>query len=104
VSKVKALRLAAAAVSAAGDAVARDGAIEVPLDRGLFGGTVSASRGGSVLRLDRDQLAPGVSVSGTVVLSAAASPVDGDAVDASVTVTAPDLPSASFTARWTTAC
>jgi pimeloyl-ACP methyl ester carboxylesterase len=96
-----ALRLAAAAVSTGGDAVARYGAIEPAIDRGLFGGEVVASRGGTVLALDGDQLVPGVRVSGTLTLSAAADPADGKAVAAALTVAGPGVRAASFTARWT---
>ena len=96
------LRLAAAAVSTAGDAIARYEAIEVTLDHGLRGGTVAGKDGGAILKLHRDQLVPGVSVSGTVTLSSAPSEEDGEDVQATLEVRAPGMPSASLTASWTT--
>ncbi len=94
------LRLAAAAVSTAGDAIARYRAIETTRDRGLRGGSVRASGEGSTLTLASDQLVAGVRVSGTVKLFPSAS--GGDSVSASLTVSAPALPHASFTASWST--
>jgi hypothetical protein len=97
------LELAAAAVSTAGDAIARYDATEAKLDHGLEGGTVQATKHGSLLTLKHDRLLPEVSVSGTVSLVPAAYPEDGDTALASLTVKAPDMRSGSFTATWTTA-
>jgi pimeloyl-ACP methyl ester carboxylesterase len=97
------LQVAAAAVSTAGDAVAREQAIEAKLDHGLAGGSVKASHGGSLLTLENDQLTPGVRVSGTVTLAPDPISVDGDTVTASLTAKVAGLPAASFTATWTTA-
>jgi pimeloyl-ACP methyl ester carboxylesterase len=97
------LRLAAAAVDTAGDAVVREQAIEFKLDHGLFGGSVKAAKNGSVLTLEGDELIPHVAVSGTVKLLPAASEVDGETVVATLTVKAHGMPKASFTATWTTA-
>jgi pimeloyl-ACP methyl ester carboxylesterase len=97
------LDLAAAAISTAGDAVSRYTAIEASLDHGLAGGTVAAGHDGSLLTLRRDQLVPGVAVSGTVELTPDPIPSDGDAALAKLTVKAPGLGAASFIATWTTA-
>jgi pimeloyl-ACP methyl ester carboxylesterase len=97
------LRLAAAAISTAGDAIARYQAIEAPLDHGLAGGEVRAGEHGALLTLHHDRLVPGVSVSGTVKLAPAQSSVDGDTVLAKLTVKTPGLTTASLTATWTTA-
>ncbi len=97
------LRLAAAAVSTAGDAVARYKAIEQPLDHGLRGGTVSASREGSVLTLASDELVGGVRVSGTVTISPSTTLTGGESVSATLSVRSSSLPRASFTASWSTA-
>ena len=97
-----ALRLAAAAVQTAGDAIARYAAIEAAKDRGLHGGTVTAVNAGATLTLRGDQLVAGVPVSGTVTLSAAAIPEDGQTVVATLTVPAGPHETASFTATWTT--
>ncbi len=97
------LELAAAAVSTAGDAIARYDAIEAKLDHGLAGGTVLASKNGSLLSLRRDRLLADVAVSGSVRLVPAPDPEDGDMVLASLTAKAPGVRAASFTATWTTA-
>ncbi len=97
-----ALRLAAAAVATAGDAVARHSASELSFDRGLEGGSVLATQGGSVLTLDHDQLIPGVEVSGTVRLQPASLPADREAALASLTTTGKGLKRGVFTASWTT--
>jgi pimeloyl-ACP methyl ester carboxylesterase len=97
------LRLAAAAVSTAGDAIARYQAIEARHDHGLEGGRVSAFDEGLAFTLRRDQLVPGIAVSGTLALAAAPAPQDGLAVLAKLTVKAPATRRASFTATWTTA-
>jgi len=96
------LRLAAAAVATAGDAVARSAALETSSDAGLAGGTVKAAHGGRLLRLARDQLIGGVPVSGTVALSPAPVPADGLSAVAELTVVVRGLGRASFAARWTT--
>jgi pimeloyl-ACP methyl ester carboxylesterase len=97
------LQLAAAAVSTAGDAIARYEAIEAKHDHGLAGGSVIASRNGSLLSLHRDQLVPEVPVSGTIRLTPNADPEDGETVLATLTVKAPGVGKGSFTATWTTA-
>ncbi len=97
------LRLAAAAVATAGDAIARERATELRSDRGLGGGTVTATQGGSVLTLVHDRLIPGVSVSGTVRLAPASSPADRETVLATLTVRAAGVAGGSFTAGWATA-
>jgi pimeloyl-ACP methyl ester carboxylesterase len=65
-----ALRLAAAAVATAGDAVARAEGIGTARDAGLHGGTVRAHAGAHGLELRADQLVPGVAVTGTVTTGA----------------------------------
>jgi pimeloyl-ACP methyl ester carboxylesterase len=97
------LELAAAAISTAGDAISRYEAIEAPLDHGLHGGTVTATRQGSVLTLAGDELIPGVRVSGTVTLTPAANPEDGQSVNATLTASAAGVHHGTFTASWTTA-
>ncbi len=97
------LRLAAAAVCTAGDAIARYRAIEAPRDHGLRGGTVSASGEGSVLTLAADQLVGGVRVSGALTVSPISVATGGESVSASLTVRSALLPGASFTASWSTA-
>jgi pimeloyl-ACP methyl ester carboxylesterase len=101
-ASASALQLAGAAVTTAGDAVARYRATELKLDHGLSGGTVTASQGGTLLTLAHDQLIPGVSVSGTLRLSEAATPADGQTVLATLTARAPGLKQGSFSASWTT--
>jgi pimeloyl-ACP methyl ester carboxylesterase len=97
-----ALRLAGAIVATAGDAVARGGAIEARLDHGLHGGQVTVGGGGETLRLARDQLVPGVAVSGTIRLSPAPDPLEGLSVQAQLSATAPGVRAASLTAAWNT--
>jgi pimeloyl-ACP methyl ester carboxylesterase len=97
------LQAAAAAVQTAGDAISRYQAIEAKRDRGLEGGSVSASHDGSLLTLDRDQLVDGVAVSGTVALSPSANPLDGQAAQATLIVKVAGTPAVSLTAGWTTA-
>jgi pimeloyl-ACP methyl ester carboxylesterase len=97
------LRLAAAAVTTAGDAIARYEALEVKTDGGLRGGSVTASKGGTLLSLRHDRLVPEVAVSGTVTLAADPDAEDGKTVLASLTVKAPGIGKGSFTATWTTA-
>ncbi len=102
VAGVEELRLAAAGVTSAGDAVARYAAIEASTDAGLRGGKVVASHGGRLLTMTHDQLIAGVQVSGTVRLSPAPIAQDGQAVVAQLSVAAPGVRRASFTASWTT--
>src|SRR5271166_646157 len=99
-----ALRLGAAAVSTAGDALARYQAIEASPDAGLHGGSVTAARGGAELRLHEDRLLPDVAVSGTVTLTPN-EPIEagGDSVTAVLSASAPGLRAASLTATWSTA-
>lgn len=97
-----ALRLAAAALSTAADAISRYDSIVGSADHGLRGGTVRASDDGRLLTLKADQLIPGVAISGEVRLSNAANPLDGQIAVATLTATARNLPAGSFTARWAT--
>jgi hypothetical protein len=97
------LQLAAAAVSTAGDAIARFQAIEAKHDHGLAGGSVTASDGGALLKLARDRLVAEVAVSGTVKLTHAPNPEDGETVLATLSAKAPGISRGSFTATWTTA-
>lgn len=71
------LKLAAAAVETAGDALARSQSITSPVDSGLHGGSTTASRSGTRLELRSDALIPAVPVSGTIELTPAADPLDG---------------------------
>ena len=66
------LRLGAAAVATAGDALERYLAIGAPLDHGLHGGTARTQRGGRSITLDRDTLVRNVPVSGNLSVSATA--------------------------------
>jgi pimeloyl-ACP methyl ester carboxylesterase len=99
----RALRLAAAAVETAGDALARLQATGATLDHGLAGGTVHANHAGSLLTLQGDELIPGVAVSGTVRQTPASEAVEGNEATATLTVSAPDSPEATLSASWTTA-
>jgi pimeloyl-ACP methyl ester carboxylesterase len=65
-----ALRLMAAAVQTAGDAVARYESVGASPDAGLYGGTVTVSASGDQLTLANDELVPGVKISGTVTIGA----------------------------------
>jgi pimeloyl-ACP methyl ester carboxylesterase len=96
------LRMASAAVETTGDAIARFAATEATVDHGLNGGSVSAGKGGTTLTLKRDQLIPGVAVSGTVALSPAPIADDGEVAVATLTVATAGMRPASFTATWTT--
>lgn len=87
------LRTAAAAAATAGDAVARARGIGAIPDVGLHGGTVVPSRGGSRLTLSRDQLIPGVSVSGAVDIGSVS-------VSATLLVVGPGVPMTSVQVRW----
>ena len=64
------LKLAAAAVQTAGDAVARYSSVGSSPDAGLYGGSVTTSASGNQLTLTGDELVPGVRVSGTVTMGA----------------------------------
>jgi pimeloyl-ACP methyl ester carboxylesterase len=81
------LRLAAAAVQAAGDAVARYESVGASPDAGLYGGTVTASASGDQLKLSDDELVPNVKVSGTVTIGATTVTADLTARAAAGTVT-----------------
>ena len=96
------LRLAAAAVLTAGDAVARYDGIDGSSDIGLFGGAWQASDDGAVLSLRDDQLIRGVAVTGRIVLRDASDPQDGQVAVAALTASGPGLARGVFTARWTT--
>ncbi|MHB8689813.1 MAG: alpha/beta hydrolase [Solirubrobacteraceae bacterium] len=96
------LRLGAAAIFTAGDAVARYDSINYASDRGLRGGTATASATSDALRLHNYQLIPGVRVSGTVTLRSTNDPVNGPAANAKLTVTAGRLPPARISANWST--
>ncbi len=96
------LRLAAAAVSTAGDAIARYAATEAKHDHGLNGGSVTVGRDGAPLSLERDQLVAGVAVSGTVRLTPDPNEEDGETVLATLTVKTPGMSRGSLTATWTT--
>ncbi len=98
-----ALALAAAAVATAGDAIARYDAIGYTVDHGLHGGTVSANASGTVLALHRDQLVPGVAVSGRVRLSGDAGAGLPQTVVATLTAVAHGVVKGRLTARWPTA-
>ena len=101
-ASVSDLRLAAAAVQTAGDAIARYAAIEAAKDHGLNGGTVIAGKGGTLLTLKHDQLIPGVPVNGTVKLSPAPIAEDGEVAVASLTVASAGMRPEVITATWTT--
>jgi pimeloyl-ACP methyl ester carboxylesterase len=100
------LRLAVAAVSTAGDALARFQVIWSCRDSGLYGGTVTDRRCGTTLVLHGDQLIPGVPVSGTVTLTGANHTdidLNTDArITAKLTITRRGRPKASFDATWST--
>jgi pimeloyl-ACP methyl ester carboxylesterase len=87
------LRLGAAAVATAGDAVARDADILGSLDHGLYGGTSQASDHGSEFKLTGDTLVPGVAVSGTIKVTA-------KTVTATLTTDSAGAPAATFEAQW----
>ncbi len=86
------LRLGAAAVDTAGDALARFADILGATDHGLHGGTAKESGGGD-LTLDGDELVPGVAVSGTVHVTATT-------VTAQLVAVTTGHPPADFTAIW----
>ena len=87
------LRLVAAAVATAGDAVARSQGIGAVRDAGLHGGTVRTTGSGDHLTLAGDQLVPGVAVSGTVR-------VGETVVTALLGVVGPSGRSVDLTASW----
>lgn len=97
------LQLAAAAVATAGDAIVRYDATEAKRDHGLAGGTVTAAREGAQLTLKRDELVPGVAVSGTVELTPSAIASDGQTAVATLSVRTAGMGAASLKASWTTA-
>ena len=97
------LQAAAAGVQTAGDAISRYQAIEARHDRGLEGGSVTATHAGALLSLHRDRLVTGVTVSGTVALSPSSTPADGQVALAKLTVKTAAMPAVSLTASWTTA-
>jgi pimeloyl-ACP methyl ester carboxylesterase len=92
----EALRLAAAAVDTAGDAIARWQATEDRRDSGLRGGSVSVSSDGSTLTLRGDELVQGVPVSGTVRLA-------GGSASATLTLPGKRGTRSTLTATWATA-
>ena len=92
------LRLAAAAIDTAGDAIARWEATEDRSDRGLHGGTVKVAADGSSLTLRGDELIPGVPVSGTVSFQ----PAGGQTVSARLTIPGAVGGGATVAASWTT--
>jgi pimeloyl-ACP methyl ester carboxylesterase len=87
------LRLGAAAVATAGDAVARDADILGSLDHGLYGGTSQATDHGSEFKLTGDTLVPGVAVTGTIKVTA-------KTVTATLTTDSAGTPAATFEAEW----
>jgi hypothetical protein len=87
------LRLGAAAVDTAGDALARFADILGTDDHGLHGGTATEHRGGAEITLDGDVLVPGVAVSGTVHVTATT-------VTARLTASTAGHPPADVTAVW----
>jgi len=90
------LRLAAAAVATAGDALARAAVIGDVPDVGLHGGSVAPHGAGSTLQMTGDELVPGVAVSGTVRAGPAT-------VTAVLSVVAPNGGVVSVQATWPTA-
>lgn len=87
------LKLGAAAVATAGDAIARSADIIGSLDHGLHGGTAQESHGGADITLTGDALVPGVAVSGTVHVGAST-------VTAKLSATTTGGDSATFEAQW----
>jgi pimeloyl-ACP methyl ester carboxylesterase len=87
----RALHIPFAAVFTAEDAIARYEAIGATVDHGLFGGVIRANAAGTLLTLTRDQLVPGVAISGNVRITATNSS-RGDVAAATLTVTARGLP------------
>jgi hypothetical protein len=87
------LRLGAAAVETAGDAVARYADVLGTLDHGLHGGTSKAIDNGRRFVLDGDQLVPGVAVSGTIEVTATT-------ISATLTTAAGGEPTTTFHVSW----
>ncbi|HXW34819.1 MAG TPA: alpha/beta fold hydrolase [Acidimicrobiales bacterium] len=87
------LRLGAATISTAGDALARYLDIIGNEDHGLHGGTVLATDGGRILRLSGDILIPGVPVTGTMKVSSTL-------VSANLSALGPGTGPAEFTVSW----
>jgi len=90
--------LVAAAVDTAGDAIVRYESLGVNPDIGLHGGRASAVDHGARLVLEADQLIPGVSVSGSVVLENG-----GRSARASLSATGPGGTAVVLVATWSTA-
>ncbi len=82
-----ALRLLAAAVQTAGDAVARYESVGASPDAGLYGGSVTVSASGDQLTLAGDELVPGVKISGTVTIGATTITADLTAKGNGTTIT-----------------
>jgi hypothetical protein len=82
-----ALRLMAAAVQTAGDAVARYESVGASPDAGLYGGSVTVSASGDQLKLADDELVPGVRISGTVTIGATTITADLTAKGNGATIT-----------------
>jgi hypothetical protein len=90
------LKLGAAAVATAGDAVARFNDTVGSLDHGLHGGTSEALGGGAAFKLKGDVLVPGVAVSGSIKVTATT-------VTAKLTTVATGVAPATFNAHWAVA-
>ena len=82
------LRLLAAAVQTAGDAVARYESVGASPDAGLYGGSVTALASGDQLKLTDDELVPGVKIGGTVTIGAGTITADLTAGANGLTITA----------------
>lgn len=82
-----ALRLMAAAVLTAGNAVARYESVGASPDAGLYGGSVTVSASGDQLKLASDELVPGVTISGTVTIGATTITADLTAKGNGATIT-----------------
>ncbi len=87
------LRLGAAAVATAGDAVARFADTLGSLDHGLHGGTSRASDDGRRFTLDGDVLVPGVAVSGVMTVTATT-------VSARLSARGPGHATGTFDVQW----
>jgi pimeloyl-ACP methyl ester carboxylesterase len=87
------LKLGAAAVETAGDALSRSLAIVGHSDHGLYGGTSVSKDGGRTITLTGDVLVPGVAVSGNLK-------VTSTGVSATLTANVSTLGTASFKISW----
>lgn len=96
-ASVAARRMAAAAVETAGDAWCQLAATELGRDDGLHGGVFTGGR--NEVTLMRDELVPGVAVSGTVAVSDDGVG-EGSVVTATLTTSASGRASVHLTARW----